>query len=103
MRTAGLRQTAPLMAEEASFHEEQLDVLSRLRLLSAPKIIARTEDLHASDHDLINAANGVRPSDDGSGYAAARAANSDCKRRMIDEVRKSLRLPGDTVIDPRLW
>jgi hypothetical protein len=35
-------------------------------------------------------------------YVEARKENQECMVRMIDEVRKSLRMPGDTHINPRM-
>jgi hypothetical protein len=91
-----------LRAEETRLHEEQLDVLTRLRLLSSREIIASAEALHLSDHELIDAAMEVQGGGDRKRYEQKRIGNKDCKAQLIDEVRKSLRLPGDTRFDPAM-
>jgi hypothetical protein len=97
------RTVGDLLQVEAKLHEEQLDVLSRRRLLSSQSVVSAAENLHLSDHQLIEAAQVVSVNGDGGlEYDRARAANSRCKARMIDAVRSSLGLPKDTTIDPRM-
>ncbi len=45
-----------LRDEDDDLHEKQLDVLTRLRLLSTQRIVEAAEAVHLADHELIDAA-----------------------------------------------
>ncbi len=99
LRVAGdTRTPQDLRDEEADLHEKQLDVLTRLRLLSTQGIVEAAEAVHLADHQLIEAASSVSRNQDPSTYGDARRVNGTAKTRLLDEIRKSLGLPADTRI-----